>query len=311
MRRLELAALLLLGLLWGSSFLLIKVAVRQIPPFTLVLGRVGCAAAVLLLLVRLRGLRLPAFGPVWAVFLLMGLLNGALPYTLISVGEETIDSGLAAVLNATMPIFTIVLAHFLVEERLRWEKLLGVALGLVGVIVLVGPDALRGLGARFWAQLAVVGAAVSYSFAAVVGRKYLKGQPAIVSAAGQLAAAAVLMAPLSLLFNAPWRLAPSWTAVGALLCLSLLGTSLAYLLYFYLLKNAGATNTSLVTYLLPLTGLLWGALLLAERVQGRALAALLLILAGVTLSGGWLLKRPAGMGKGGPAGARRPDDSAG
>ena len=140
MKRRELAALLGLGLLWGSSFLLIKVAVREIPPLTLVAGRVACAAVILVLLVRLRGLRLPPPGPVWGVFLAMGALNNALPYTLITLGEVTIDSGLASVLNASMPIFTILLAHLLLaEERLRWEKLLGVVLGLAGGLARAPP----------------------------------------------------------------------------------------------------------------------------------------------------------------------------
>ncbi len=292
MKRRELSALLALGLLWGSSFLLIKIAVQQIPPLTLVAGRVACAAAALVLLVRLRGLRFPTPGPVWGVFLLMGALNNAIPYTLISLGEVTIDSGLASVLNASMPIFTVLLAHFLiVDERLHWEKLLGVVLGLGGVVVLVGPEALRGLETHFWAQVAVVGAAVAYALAAIVGRRYLRDLPALVSSAGQLSGSTLLMLPLSLLADHPWRLNPSWGPVAALLCLSLLGTALAYLLYFFLLKEAGATRTSLVTYLLPLTGIVWGALLLGEAIHWRMLAALLLILAGITLTGGRLSRR--------------------
>ena len=137
----------------------------------------------------------------------MGALNNALPYTLITLGEVTIDSGLASVLNASMPIFTILLSHLLLaEERLRWQKLAGVLLGLAGVVVLVGPEALRGLGSRFWAQLAVVAAAVSYALAAIVGRRWLRGQTPLVSAVGQLSAGTLLMLPLSLLFDAPWRL---------------------------------------------------------------------------------------------------------
>ncbi len=286
-RQSNLAALLLLGLIWGSSFLLIKLAVASIPPFTLALVRVALAGVSLFVVLRLRGMRMPAFGPIWGVYLLMGLLNGAIPYVLISAGEIYIDSGLAAILNATMPIFTILLAHFLIEdERLTWLRFAGVALGLVGVVVLVGPEALFGFGTHFWAQMAVVGASVSYALAVIVGRRYLREHPAIVSSAGQFIGGSILLAPLSLILDQPWKLNPPWTAVGSLLTLSLLGTSVAYLLYYYLIKHAGATYTSLVTYLLPVTGVVWGVVLLAERLPWRALFAMALILIGIAFATG-------------------------
>lgn len=283
----NLVVLLLLGLIWGSSFLLIKLAVEDIPPFTLALVRVALAASSLYVVLRARGMRMPSFGPIWGIYLIMGLLNGAIPYVLISAGEIYIDSGLAAILNATMPIFTILMAHFLTEdERLTWLRFAGVAIGLGGVVVLVGTEALYGFGAHFWAQMAVVGASVSYALAAIVGRRYLKKHPAIVSSAGQFIGGTILLAPLSLLLDHPWKLNPSWTAIGSLLTLSLLGTSVAYLLYYYLIKNAGATYTSLVTYLLPVMGVVWGVSLLGEQVQWRALLAMALILIGIACTSG-------------------------
>jgi len=292
-KRSNLVVLLLLALIWGASFLFIKLAVQDIPPFTLALVRVTLAAASLYVVLRVRGMRMPAFGPIWGVYLLMGLLNGAIPYVLISAGEIYIDSGLAAILNATMPIFTILMAHFLTEdERLTWLRFAGVVIGLAGVVVLVGAEALSGFGAHFWAQMAVVGASVSYALAAIVGRRYLKKQSAIVSSTGQFIGGTILLAPLSLLLDHPWKLSPSWTAIGSLLTLSLLGTSVAYVLYYYLIKNAGATYTSLVTYLLPVMGVVWGASLLGERVQWRALLALALILVGIACTSG---KWPARM----------------
>ena len=291
-KRSNLVVLLLLGLIWGSSFLLIKLAVEDIPPFTLALVRVVLAAASLYVVMRLRGMRMPSVGPIWGIYLLMGLLNGAIPYVLISAGEIYIDSGLAAILNATMPIFTILMAHFLIEdERLTWLRFAGVVVGLAGVVVLVGPEALHGFGAHFWAQMAVVGASVSYASAAIMGRRYLKKHPAIVSAAGQFIGGTILLVPLSLLLDHPWKLNPSWTAIVSLLTLSFLGTAVAYLLYYYLIKNAGATYTSLVTYLLPVMGVIWGVSLLGEGVQWRALLAMALILIGIACtSGKWLAR---------------------
>ncbi len=291
-KRSNLVVLLLLGLIWGSSFLLIKLAVEDIPPFTLALVRVALAASSLYVVLRARGMRMPSFGPIWGIYLIMGLLNGAIPYVLISAGEIYIDSGLAAILNATMPIFTILMAHFLTEdEQLTWLRFAGVVVGLAGVVVLVGPEALHGFGAHFWAQMAVVGASVSYALAAIVGRRYLKKHPAIVSSAGQFIGGTILLAPLSLLLDHPWKLNPSWTAIGSLLTLSLLGTSVAYLLYYYLIKNAGATYTSLVTYLLPVMGVVWGVSLLGEQVQWRALLAMALILIGIACTSGRLPPR--------------------
>ncbi|HUV09174.1 MAG TPA: EamA family transporter [Spirochaetia bacterium] len=294
MKRLEMVSLILLGLIWGSSFLFIKVALADIPPLTLVFIRIALGALCLLIVLRFQGKRMPAFGPVWGAFFLMGLLNGAVPYTLISIGEVTIDSGLAAILNATMPIFTLILAHFLTEdEPLSWERSLGVAVGLLGVIVLVGVDALLGIGTHFWSQMAVIGAAVSYALATIVGRRFLKGYPAIVAATGQLIGGAVLMAPLSLILDTPWKLNPSWLSVGTLLALSIVGTSVAYLFYFYLLNRVGATRTSMVTYIVPLTGVLWGAVFLGERFHWWSFLALGLILIGVTGSSGRFLRGSA------------------
>ena len=284
--RWNLITLLLLGTIWGASFLFIKLAVADIPPFTLAFVRVVLAAVALIVVIRLRGMRMPAFGPIWAVYLLMGLLNGAVPYSLISAGETVIDSGLAAILNATMPIFALILAHFWTDERLTWRRSLGILSGLAGVVVLVGADALSGLGAHFWAQMAVVGASFSYALGAIAGRRFLKDYPPIVSSAGQFVGGAVILAPLSLVFDRPWTLSPSAAAIGSLLTLALLGTAVAYMLYYFLIRHAGVTYTSLVTFLLPVSGVLWGMFLLGEKLPWRALLALVLILAGIWLTSG-------------------------
>jgi drug/metabolite transporter (DMT)-like permease len=276
------AILLILGLIWGASFLFIKVAVATIPPLSVAFGRTALAGVLLYLVLRSRGLRMPEWGSVWGTFLLMGFFNGAVPYTLITWAEIHIDSGLAAILNALMPLFTVLLAHvFTGDERLTWTKVVGIVLGFLGVLTLIGPAALKGLGKDVVAQLAVMAAALCYAIAIIYGRR-LKQVPPLVSATGQLFCAAFLTLPMSLVFDAPWTLAPSFISVGALTCLSLLGTALAYLLYYYLLPKIGSTNLSLVTYLIPITGVFWGALLLGERLHWSAFLALGLILAGIS-----------------------------
>jgi drug/metabolite transporter (DMT)-like permease len=273
--------LILLSLIWGASFLFIKVAVATIPPFSMAFGRTALAAMLLYLVLRSRGLRMPGWGPVWGTFLLMGLFNGAVPYTLITWAEIHIDSGLAAILNALMPLFTVLLAHlFTGDERLNWMKVVGIFLGFLGVVALIGPAALKGLGKHVLAQLAVMAAALCYAVAIIYGRRLREITP-LVSATGQLFCAAFLTLPMILIFDAPWALSPSFISVAALTCLSLLGTALAYLLYYYLLQRIGSTNLSLVTYLLPITGVFWGALLLGERLHWSAFLALGLILAGI------------------------------
>ena len=273
--------LLLLSLIWGASFLFIKVAVATIPPLSVAFGRTSLAAVLLYLVLRSRSLRMPGRSPVWGTFLLMGFFNGAVPYTLITWAEIHIDSGLAAIVNALMPLFTVLLAHlFTGDERLNWMKVVGIFLGFLGVVILIGPAALNGLGKDVLAQLAVMAAALCYAIAVIFGRR-LKDITPLVAATGQLFCAAFLTLPMILLFDAPWALSPSFISVGALTCLSLLGTALAYLLYYYLLPRIGSTNLSLVTYLIPITGVFWGALLLGERLHWSAFLALGLILAGI------------------------------
>ena len=277
----NLVILLLLSLIWGASFLFIKVAVATIPPLCVAFGRTSLAAVLLYLVLRSRGLKMPGGGPVWGTFLLMGLFNGALPYTLITWAEIHLDSGLAAIINALMPLFTVLLAHlFTGDERLNWMKVVGIFLGFLGVVTLIGPAALKGLGRDVLSQLAVMAAALCYAIAVIFGRR-LKEVTPLVCATGQLFCAAFLTLPMVLLFDGPWALSPSFISVAALTCLSLLGTALAYLLYYYLLPRIGSTNLSLVTYLIPITGIFWGASLLGERLHWSAFLALGLILAGI------------------------------
>jgi len=276
--------LLILGAIWGSSYLFIKVAVAEVPPLTLVAARLALAAAILWVLLLVTRQRVPRDRRVWAIFAVMGVLNGVLPYSLITWSEQTISSGLAALLQATMPLFTVLLAHFLLrDERLTATKVVGIVLGFAGVGVLMLPDLKQGAQANVLAQLAMVASSVSYAGAALVARSQLRHQAPLVSTAGQLVCGAAIMVPLSLLVDGPPRTVPSAAAVWSWLALTLLGTVVAYIIYYGLIKRTSATFTSLVTYLIPVAGLVLGWLVLDEPLHLGLFAGLGLILAGVLL----------------------------
>jgi len=284
--------LIVLSLLWGGAFIFIEIGVEALPPFTLVFGRVGFGALGLYLLLRWRGLILPTDWPTWRDYLILGALNNALPFALIAWGQTVINAGLASILNATTPLFTVLLAHLLThDERLNGGKVLGVLLGLAGVAVLVGGGALTGLGSEVLAQLAVLGAAASYAFAGIFGRRF-RAQPPLVTATGMVIASTLLLLPIVLVVDRPWQLAnPGAAAWGAVLGLALLCTVLAYLIYFRLLAVAGATNVLLVTFLIPVSAVLLGALLLDERLTGSQFGGMALIGLGLAAVDGRLLRR--------------------
>ena len=269
-----------LSLLWGGSFFFVEVALDGLPPFTLVLGRVGLAAVILLGAVRLASHRLPRSAGIWFAFAVMALLNNAVPFSLITWGQVRIDSGLAAILNATTPLFTVLLAHLLTQdERLTAGRLAGVGLGIAGVALLVGPTALAGITGDLMGQLAVLGAAISYAGAGIFGRRF-RELPTVVTSAGMLICATVLMAPLAVL-ERPWTRSPDTHMLAALGALAAFSTALAYLLYFRILAAAGATNVLLVTFLVPVTALLLGVLVLGESLAWTALAGMGLIFLGL------------------------------
>jgi drug/metabolite transporter (DMT)-like permease len=276
--------LILLGAIWGASYMFIKIGVSEIPPLSFVAGRTLIAAIALFVVLRLRGETLPRARRAWQPLIAMGIFNGVIPYTAITWGELHITSGLAAILTAAMPLFTILLAHYWTrDERLTTIKALGVIVGFVGVAVLFMEELSRGFQLEFWGQLAVVLAALSYAVATLVARKFLGGVSHVVAATGQLGSAALWMLPLSLAFDNPLALRPSLAAIGSLVILALLGTAFAYVLYYWLVEHTGATRTALVTYLIPITGVLWGAVWLNEPLRGDALLGLALIIAGVGL----------------------------
>ena len=280
MTPLEWGMLLALAAVWGGSFFFNGVAVRELPVFTVVVSRVALAAIILFVLLRLRGERMPRSGPIWAAFFGMGLLNNAVPFSLIVWGQQHIASGVASILNASTPLFTVILAHFLTsDERMTGGKLAGVLVGFLGVAVMIGSDAVRDLGAHVAAQLMCVAGAVSYALAGIFGRRFrTMGITPMAAATGQVIASSVILLPLVMVVDRPWTLpAPSLGATAALIGVAAISTALAYVLYFRILATAGATNLLLVTFLIPVSAILLGTLFLGEVLQAKHFAGMALI----------------------------------
>jgi drug/metabolite transporter (DMT)-like permease len=289
----EWALLLALSVLWGGSFFFVGVAVKALPPLTVVLLRVGLAALFLNIVVAARGWRPPHGRIVWRAFLGMGFLNNVVPFCLIAWGQAHIASGLAAILNATTPLSTAIVAHFLTrDEKLTGNRLSGVIFGLAGVATMIGPDALQGLGANIVAECAVLLGALSYAFASVYGRRFARmGVQPIVTATGQVTASTLVLAPIVLVVDRPWTLGqPSLAVWGAVVGLASLSTALGYVLYFRILATAGATNLALVTFLIPVSAIALGFLVLGERLDPRHFVGMALVGLGLAAIDGRLLK---------------------
>ena len=280
----EWALLLFLSMLWGGSFFFNKIAVHELPPFTVVLCRVGGGAAILAVVALASGLVFPKTIRGWWPYLVMGLLNNVLPFSLIVWGQKEIGAGLASVLNAGVPLAGAIVAHFFTsDEKLTGNRLLGVLVGIAGVVVLVGPSGLDlNLGPLLGA-LAVLAATVSYGSAGVWGKRF-RGVPALTSACCQLFCSTLVMAPLVAMVDQPWtHAAPSLQAISALAGLAAISTALAYVIFFTILRRAGAANVMLVTLLVPLTATALGILFLNESLRptdlaGAALVALALLI---------------------------------
>jgi drug/metabolite transporter (DMT)-like permease len=294
MGRSEWSMLLLLSVLWGGSFFFAAILVKSLPPFTIVLLRVGLAAVLLNVLALSLGMRMPAAFTAWRSFFIMGLLNNAIPFSLIVWGQGHIASGLAAILNATTPIFTVIVAHLSTDdEKITMNRGVGIVLGFFGVVILTGPDALQGLGTNLLAQIAVLMAALCYAFAGVYGRRFrAMGIAPLLTATGQVTASAVMLFPVTMLIEHPWTLPmpglPAWAALAGTAVLS---TAVGYVIYFRILATAGATNLLLVTFLIPVSAITMGALGLGERLAVRHFAGLAVIAAGLAAIDGRLLSR--------------------
>jgi drug/metabolite transporter (DMT)-like permease len=282
--------LLSLSILWGGSFFFAKVAIGELRPLSVVFVRVALAALALNVALSLTGRSLLRRGAPWPSFIIMGLLNNMIPFSLIFWGQTQIGSGLASILNATTPLFTLAVAHFLTrDEKIDAAKAAALLAGFAGVTLLVGPDLLLGNDSGFIGQVACLGAALSYALAGVYGRRFqvMSVQP-MQAAAGQVTMSAVLILPIMLIVDRPWELAgpPSAPVWAALVGLALLSTALAYVLYFRILAAAGATNLLLVTFLIPLTAILLGTAFLGEHLGLRHFAGMALIGAGLAVIDG-------------------------
>jgi drug/metabolite transporter (DMT)-like permease len=284
--------LLLLSVLWGGSFLFGRVAVAALPPFTIVAARLCLASATLAVVLALTGMGLPRGGRFWRAAFGMGVLNNAIPFCLIVWGQKELGAGIASVLNATTPLFTVLLAHGLTsDEKLSAAKLFGIALGLGGVVVLLGFDP-AATATSLWASLACLTAAVSYGFANIFGRRFrAMGVRPLHTAFGQVTASSSLLVPLSLVFDRPWTLDPPGLApVGSVIALGLFCTALAYVMFFRVLERAGATAISLVTFMIPPSAILLGIVFLGERLGPSHIAGTALIGLGLAAVDGRLFK---------------------
>ena len=289
MHALEWGMLVLLALIWGGSFFLNAVAVRELPVLTIVLGRVGIAALILLLVIRIKGIEFPR-GPglLWA-FAIMGLFNNVLPFGLIVWAQGHVASGQAAILNATTPIFAAIMAHLMTkDEKISLRQIVGILAGIAGVAVMMGEAVRQQAGSVLAAQCALLGASLSYGYVAAYGCRFRGlGVSPLVTTTGQVSMASLFLLPIVLVVDRPWTLpVPSGAAILAVIAIAVICTAFAYGLYFRILASAGATNLSLVTMLVPASAILLGIMFLGEHLLAHHLAGLGLIIAGLTVMDG-------------------------
>lgn len=280
------------GYTLGGSFFFYKITLDGgLPPFLVVLGRVGLAAIVLNIWLFAKGEYLPRSPAIWRNFIIMGVINNVIPFSLIAFGEQRISGGLASILNATTPIFTIIVAHFLTKtEKLSKNKLVGIICGFVGVIIIVGPEAISGAHGRdIPSEIACLIAAISYAFAGVFGKRFQNMKP-ITVATGQVTSSTMVLIPIVLIFEHPWNLPmPGIYVWAGVVGLAILSTVVAYVLYFHILAKAGATNLLLVTFLLPVSAILLGWSILGERINAHSIIGMAVIGLGLSAIDGRLL----------------------
>jgi drug/metabolite transporter (DMT)-like permease len=290
----EWGVLLLLALIWGGAFLFIAVAVRHVDPLTYVWLRLTLAAGAMWLFLKWKGQKLGLPSEVWGSILLLALLNNALPFTLFGWGQTHIASGLASILNATTPIWGVLVAHlFTTDERMTPRKMAGVLLGFGGVATMIGPTLLANVGSDAVAQLACITASLCYAVAAVWARRFRRMSLSPMSVTtGQLTAGALMMLPMAMVVDQPWTQAlPPISAWAAIAALAVFCTAFGYVMYFKLIETAGATNALLVTLLVPPFAILFGSLFLNEVLAPQDFAGLALIALGLAAIDGRLLRK--------------------
>jgi len=278
---LDILLLMVLATLWGASYTFIKLGVATIPPVTFIAGRTLIAGLLLLGILRLRGIALPRDAATWRRFLFQAVLNSVVPFCLIAWAEYTVDAGLATILNSTSPIFTFLLTVAITRhEPVTPRKLFGVLAGLTGICLIVGLQALNGLGRELIAQLAVIAATVCYAGAAIFGRGF-RGLDPMLPAAGSLLSGTAILLPVSLLVDRPWTLEPSASSLLALLCLAVFSTALAFVIYFRLIHTLGSVGTTAQAYLRVPVGVGIGVLFLGESLGPTAWIGFVCVIVGV------------------------------
>jgi drug/metabolite transporter (DMT)-like permease len=286
----------IMSLLWGSAFLLVEISLRSFAPNTLVFLRMGIAAPFMLAALLFLREKLPTDFASWRQLFVLGALNAALPFILFFWGQQYLDSGYASVLNATTPLWGVIVAHFLTaDERATPLRIAGVLIGLAGIIVMVGPQAMGGISSSLLAQLACIVSTSMYSFAAIYGRKLGQSSMTPMAAAtGQAITAALIMLPIMLYFDRPWEQPmPSRDSVLAVLGLAIPVTALPYMLYFKTIDRAGASNAMLVGFIMPVVAIALGIAFLDESLTGGQIIGTALIALGLIAIDGRLLARRA------------------
>ena len=288
----EWAMLITLSMIWGGSFFFNRIAVSELPVLTIVALRVGIAAAILWLIVLATRTPLPSDRKTYLQLFALGFVNSVIPFCLIVWGQTRIGSGPASILNATTPFFTILVANaFLADERLTWQKFTGVIIGIAGVAAMIGVSAFEEAAADVLAELALIAASIGYAFGTTFARRF-RGLPPLIVATGQITSAALIITPIAIIIDQAWKLPlPRGEVILSVASLAALCTAFAYLLYFRILRSAGATNVALVTFLVPVSAILLGILFLGEHLEWRHLAGMAAISAGLALIDGRLIRR--------------------
>lgn len=294
MTAVEWVLLFILGGLWGGTFFFNAIAIPELPPLVVILYRVALATVILWFFVLAGGIKVPRDRSSWMALLIMAALNSALPFFLIAWGQVHIPSGLASIMIATTPLFAVVAAHFWTsDERMTPGKVLGVLAGLVGVVVLIGPQFLDEIGKDLLGQLSVLGAAICYAVSAIYGRTFAKREmPPMMVATGQMTMATFILLPITLLVDQPWDFVDaSLEAWGAVVGLAALSTSVAYLIFFRILARAGAVNILLVNFIVPVSAILLGVFILGEVLTLEQIVGMAFIALGLALIDGRLFAR--------------------
>jgi len=282
-RPIDFGTLVLLGFIWGSSFMFIELGLRSMTPISLAASRIAIGAAILLTAAHAMGHPFPRDLRHWRYFLMMGFLGHVVPFSLINAGQVAIDSGLAAILIATVPLITLPLAHAFTDDRINARKAIGVTLGFGGIVILVGPEALGGLGARFWGQLMIVGAAICFGITLVLARRIKDVHPLVASAAS-LSCSTVMTVILAFVVETPLSLSPGAASLLGIVLLGVFSTGAAMLIYFHLNSTVGPNFVAANNYIAPGVGVIWGVMLLGEPFTWRMVGAFVVILAGIAVA---------------------------